>query len=417
MRAFLDNLRLALGTFLGNPLRSLLTLVGIVIGVATVITMMALIEGLRERVNRDLGSLGAHTFEVTKWPSGFGRINWAKYAKRQDLHGEDVKAILEGCPSVGSATPRSQEWGKKLTTAWRETNASVSIVGTEPTFLETSGVSVTNGRFFNETETLDGRPVVVIGVDVADVLFPGMDPVGSELRLQGRPFQVIGVLQKRGSVMGMASQDNQAIVPMRAFQQFYGSRRSVEIDIQARDGGSFQKAQDEVVNLLRRRRGLTPQEANDFEVHTNESMTASFNDLAGHRAGGRGRVPAVAGGGRHRHPEHHADVGDGADAGDWNPQGAGRAAPPHPGAVRHGGGAAVARGRSAGAGARLRVRVPGQVGAAVPHERARVGGGAVPGHELWRGAAVRHLPGVARGEAGPGGGDARGVGDGWGKSR
>lgn len=280
MRAFLDNLRLALGTFLGNPLRSLLTLVGIVIGVATVITMMALIEGLRERVNRDLGSLGAHTFEVTKWPSGFGRINWAKYAKRQDLHGEDVKAILEGCPSVGSATPRSQEWGKKLTTAWRETNASVSIVGTEPTFLETSGVSVTNGRFFNETETLDGRPVVVIGVDVADVLFPGMDPVGSELRLQGRPFQVIGVLQKRGSVMGMASQDNQAIVPMRAFQQFYGSRRSVEIDIQARDGGSFQKAQDEVVNLLRRRRGLTPQEANDFEVHTNESMTASFNDLS-----------------------------------------------------------------------------------------------------------------------------------------
>ncbi|AFE09302.1 putative ABC transporter permease [Corallococcus coralloides DSM 2259] len=280
MRAFLDNLRLALGTFLGNPLRSLLTLVGIVIGVATVITMMALIEGLREQVNKNLGSLGAHTFEVTKWPTGFGRINWAKYAKRKDLLGDDVRAIVESCPSVGAATPTSQEWGKKLTTAFRETPPSVSVLGTEPTYLETSGVVVSTGRFFNETETLDGRPVMVIGVDLADTLFPGMNPVGSEVRLQGRPFQVIGVLQKRGSVMGMASQDNQAIVPMRAFQQFYGKNRSVEIDIQARDGESFQKAQDEVVNLMRRRRGLTPQEANDFEVHTNESMTASFNELS-----------------------------------------------------------------------------------------------------------------------------------------
>ncbi|MCY1047318.1 ABC transporter permease [Corallococcus sp. bb12-1] len=280
MRAFLDNLRLALGTFLGNPLRSLLTLLGIVIGVATVITMMALIEGLREQVNKNLGSLGAHTFEVTKWPSGFGRFNWAKYARRKDLYGEDVKAILEACPSVGAATPTDQEWGKKLATAFRETHPSVSILGTEPTYLETSGVTVTNGRFFNETESLDGRPVMVIGVDVADALFPGMDPVGSDVRLKGRPFRVIGVLQKRGSVMGMASQDNQVAIPMRSFQQLYGKHRSVEIDIQARDGSVFQKAQDEVVNLLRRRRELTPQEANDFEVHTNESMTASFNELS-----------------------------------------------------------------------------------------------------------------------------------------
>ncbi|NOK20800.1 ABC transporter permease [Corallococcus carmarthensis] len=280
MRAFLDNLRLALGTFLGNPLRSLLTLVGIVIGVATVITMMALIEGLREQVNKNLGSLGAHTFEVTKWPTGFGRINWAKYAKRKDLHGDDARTILESCPSVASATPKVEVWGKKLTTAFRETPGSVTVVGTEHSYLETSGIVVTTGRFFNETETLDGRPVMIIGVDVADTLFPGTNPVGSELRLQGRPFQVIGVLQKRGSVMGMASEDNQAIIPMRAFQQFYGKNRSVDIEVQARDGESFQKAQDEVVNLMRRRRSLTPQEANDFEVHTNESMTASFNELS-----------------------------------------------------------------------------------------------------------------------------------------
>src|SRR5687768_10816825 len=99
-RASFDNLRLAFGTFLGNPLRSLLTLLGIVIGVTTVITMMALIEGLRIKVNKDLSQLGANTFQATKWPTGFGRINWQKYAKRPDITLEDSRAIEESCPSV-----------------------------------------------------------------------------------------------------------------------------------------------------------------------------------------------------------------------------------------------------------------------------------------------------------------------------
>src|SRR4029450_4517290 len=99
--ALWDNVRLAVGTLAANPLRSLLTLLGIVIGVTTVITMMALIEGLRIKVNNDLSQLGANTFQVSKWPMGFGRVNWQKYAKRKDLTLEDLRAIQESCPSVG----------------------------------------------------------------------------------------------------------------------------------------------------------------------------------------------------------------------------------------------------------------------------------------------------------------------------
>src|SRR5512140_1801566 len=121
MRAFLDNLRLAFGTFLGNPLRSLLTLLGIVIGVTTVITMMALIEGLRIKVNRDLSQLGANTFEVTKWPSGFGRFNWQKYAKRPDFVLDDARAIQESCPSVGAVGRADDEGGQKVATSSTET--------------------------------------------------------------------------------------------------------------------------------------------------------------------------------------------------------------------------------------------------------------------------------------------------------
>ncbi|MCP3064301.1 ABC transporter permease [Myxococcus sp. K38C18041901] len=281
MRAFFDNLRLALGTFLGNPLRSLLTLLGIVIGVATVITMMGLIEGLRTKVNRDLGRLGAHTFQLTKWPAGgFGRFNWAKFAKRPDMGMEDVRALEQFCPSVGLVAPSDDQGGQKVSTVSKETRPAVRIMGASTTYPTVSGLSVQSGRFFNEVEGLDGRNVIILGLDVADELFPGIDPVGFEVRLKGRPFRVIGVLQRRGSFLGMVSLDNQAIIPLRVFQQLYGKERSLDVDIQAKDPGLFRKAQDEVATLMRRRHNLAPDEANDFELHTNESVTASFNQLS-----------------------------------------------------------------------------------------------------------------------------------------
>lgn len=281
MRAFVDNLRLSLGTFVSNPLRSLLTLLGIVIGVATVISMMALIEGFRIKMNRDLSSLGANTFQVTKFPSGFGRFNWAKYAKRPDFTMDDVRAISTFAPSVGVISAADDQGGQKVLTAARETRPAVSITGTTPAYLETSGITVASGRFFGETEAVDGRSVAVLGADVADTLFPGMDPLGYEVRIKGRPFTVIGVLQRRGSFMRMVSLDNQVIVPLQPYQMLYGRNRSLDIHVQAREPGLLQRAQDEVGTLLRRRRNLAPLAPNDFEMNTNESMTQTFNQLSG----------------------------------------------------------------------------------------------------------------------------------------
>ncbi len=280
MRAFLDNLRLAFGTFLGNPLRSLLTLLGIVIGVTTVITMMALIEGLRIKVNRDLSQLGANTFQATKWPSGFGRFNWQKYAKRPDLTEEDARAVRESCPSVGAVGPADDEGGQKVATSNAETRPSVRVVGATAEYPETSGITVASGRFFTETEEVDGRSVAVVGVDVSEALFPGADPINHEIRIKGRPFTIIGVLQRRGSFLGMVSMDNLVIMPLQTFMPLYGKKRSLELNIQAREPELVSKAQDEVSNLLRRRRGVRPQEEDNFEIVTNESMTESFNQLS-----------------------------------------------------------------------------------------------------------------------------------------
>ena len=280
MRAFFDNLRLAFGTFLGNPLRSLLTLLGIVIGVTTVITMMALIEGLRIKVNRDLSQLGANTFQATKWPSGFGRFNWQKYAKRPDFTVDDARAIRESCPSVGAVGPADDEGGQKIATSNSETRPTVRVSGATSEYPETSGITVAFGRFFSETEAVDGRSVAVVGVDVSEALFPGADPINHEIRIKGRPFTIIGVLQRRGSFLGMVSMDNLVIIPLQTFMPLYGKKRSLDLNIQARDPELVSKAQDEVSNLLRRRRGVGPQEEDNFELVTNESMTASFNQLS-----------------------------------------------------------------------------------------------------------------------------------------
>ncbi|HYH98230.1 ABC transporter permease, partial [Hyalangium sp.] len=280
LRAAIDNLRLAIGTFLGNPLRSLLTLLGIVIGVTTVITMMALIEGLRIKVNKDLSQLGANTFMATKWPSGFGRFNWQKYAKRPDLTIEDSRAIQESCPSVGLVGSSDDDGGQKIATSNAETRPNVRVVGATPEYPETSGMTIASGRFFSDTEATDGRNVAVVGVDVTEALFPGTDPLNHEIRIKGRPFTIIGVLQRRGSFLGMVSMDNLVIMPLRTFQPLYGKNRSLDLNIQARSPELVDKAQDEVSNLLRRRRSVGPQDEDNFEVVTNESMTQSFNQLS-----------------------------------------------------------------------------------------------------------------------------------------
>lgn len=280
MYAFFDNLRLSFGTFRANVLRTLLTLLGIVMGVATVVSMMALIDGLQRKVNHDLSQLGANTFQATKWPAGFGRFDWRMYARRPSLTSVDAQALRDHCPSVSVISESDDERGQKLATENLETRPGIRVFGSTPNFLETAGLAVATGRFFNETEHLDGQNVVVVGVDVSEVLFPGMNPLGHRLRIRGRPFRVIGVLQQRGSFLGMESLDNQVIVPLRAFQQLYGKARSLNLNIQAKEGVRLEKAQEEVATVLRRRRNVSPQEPNNFELHSNESLTRTFNSLS-----------------------------------------------------------------------------------------------------------------------------------------
>ncbi|MCA3016265.1 MAG: ABC transporter permease [Myxococcaceae bacterium] len=285
MRALGDNLRLATGTFVAHPLRTALTLLGIVIGVATVMAMMALLEGLRLKVTNDLSQLGANVFRVDKWPQGirFGggdRLNWNKIAARPALTLGDKRAIAEQCPSVKRTSASAWQPGQRVRTAMTETQPNVFVLGTTVEYPETAGISLARGRAFNDQEDLDGRQVVVIGPDVADKLFPSLDPLGQELRLKGRPFTVVGVLARRGKVLGLFNLDNMVLVPMTTFLGLYGKRRTVSVSVEAKDQAVFDRAMDEARRLMRQRRRLGPSDEDDFEVSTNESMAKSLNDLS-----------------------------------------------------------------------------------------------------------------------------------------
>ncbi len=281
MRGFVDNLGLAFSTLRGNPLRSLLTLLGIVIGAATVVAMMSLVEGFRISVNKDLEGLGAGSFQVQKWPAAFGHVDRAKYAKRPDLTREQGEA-LRSLPHVGHVSIEAYHGGRRerIATRDRATKPNVDIWGGQPDYQYANAITIADGRFFTDTDIALGGRVAVIGADVADVLFPGGGAVGEEIRVRSYPFTVVGVAERRGSTLG-GSQDGWVLLPIDQYYQVRGKVTNHNIAIQAISPEHFQKAQDEVITRLRSIRGLRGLQENNFDIYSNETLTGTFNQFAG----------------------------------------------------------------------------------------------------------------------------------------
>jgi putative ABC transport system permease protein len=279
LRAVVDNFQLALRTFWGHRLRSALTLLGIVIGVATVVSMMALLEGLQRRVNADLAGLGANGFQLQKWPAGFGHFDNDKINRRPNVSFADYEAIQKHVPDVAKVTAEAYEGAKKFSTASRETRPGVQLAGGTQYYLDTNAMELAKGRPFSETEVQDAAQVVIIGPDIADVLFPDIDPIGQVVRLTGRSFEVIGVMTRKGGFAG-PGYDNTGIIPISVFFELFGRNRSLNISMQAWDTAVLQRAQDSVELLMRHRHNLRPDQESDFTIYSNESATATFNQIS-----------------------------------------------------------------------------------------------------------------------------------------
>jgi putative ABC transport system permease protein len=277
--ARLDDMRLALDSLASHKLRSGLTLLGIVIGVFTVVAMMALLNGLRKSIDKQLGELGANTFQVQRWPAvQFGQFS-PEIQARKKLTLTHVRQLRDLLPQAKEVGGQIWEYGKTAT-ANGYTDLGVQVSGGTPEFFTLTNLAVASGRAYTEAEVTAGSRVAVIGANVIDSLFPGQEPIGQKLKLGRMELEVVGTIERQGGIPLDGNPDNTVAVPISLFMELYGTSRSVDIGVMAADPESMKKLQDQAVTAFRKVRGLDASKENDFELVSNESVRGMFDNLA-----------------------------------------------------------------------------------------------------------------------------------------
>src|ERR1700732_1578523 len=268
-----EAIKIAFLSLWANKLRSALTLLGVVIGVAAVIAVVTFVNGINGYVATKIFNLGADVFIVFKVSPAVTNID--KYLdgeKRKDLTMEDYEAVLEACKHcewVGAALRNDSGHVK-----YGEQSISDTIVrGMTPSMVPILDIDLTAGRMINDVDLRNNSAVVVVGPDIVDNLIPGVDPINKELRIDGWVYRVIGVGKRKGKTLGQ-SMDNYALMPITAFQKQNGSHSSIRISGKAAaSGAGFEEAMDETRAILRARRHVRPGDDDNFDIETNFSGT------------------------------------------------------------------------------------------------------------------------------------------------
>ncbi len=292
---FSETLRLAFAALAANKLRSALTMLGISVGVFSVIGVMTVISGLRAQIESGMSTLGANTFVIDKFPAvNFGNGDRSRFYNRRNIDFAQANRFKE---LMGDATPvclQIRRGGSTAAYLDRKTNPNVGLIGTDENYLASLSYDLALGRNLDPGDVELGRPVCVLGADVASSLFPGETAIGHLIRLDGQNYTVIGMLAAKGASFG-SSQDNFLLTPITRWLQIYSrAGRSIKISVQAPSATALFAAQDQAIGVMRLVRGLKPEDPNDFELSTNDSIIAAFNQIAGVVAIGAFVISAIA---------------------------------------------------------------------------------------------------------------------------
>ena len=277
---FGEAVKLALQSLWANKMRSILTLIGVVMGVASVIMVVTLVNGANYFVATKLVNHGADVFTVGRFPSAccFSAEEYFKYQKRKVLNYEDFQAVRDECAEcteVGASISRST---KVSCNGHSSTDTEVRDITW--TMVSLNNLDISEGRGFTPSDDDVGTHNVIVGYDIVDNLLGDGDPLGKEIRVDGIPYTVIGVGDRQGKTLGM-SQDNWVVVPITTFMQTYG--HSDPLGISARAGGnaqSMERATDEVRAMMRIRRHNAPGQPDDFEIQTNDTFMDIWKQIS-----------------------------------------------------------------------------------------------------------------------------------------
>ncbi len=275
---FRETTRVAWDALVANPLRSLLTSLGIIIGVLAVVGMSSLIQGLSDYVQDELSEVGSEAFYVQARPSVEVRVGGHSNTRDwRDLELDDREAIERNVSSVAFVSAYSTQFGAEIRYGTEKTNPNVLLYGADGDLPRIQGLDLESGRFLSQIDDAQRRQVVILGQDLVERFFSRIDPLGQEVRIDGRRFRVVGILASQGEFLGF-SQDNLVMIPVSTFRKYWGRRSELALAVQARPGRS-QEAIDETTALLRRRRGLRPIDPNDFEIVTAASIQETMDTL------------------------------------------------------------------------------------------------------------------------------------------
>lgn len=275
---FREAIKIALQSLWANKMRTILTLLGVVIGVASVIMVVTLVNGAKQFVTTKINTYGADVVTVSKMPQTFITIEeYLAFQKRKDVLIDDYNAIVSDCKSCVSVGGLRNQRGKIV--VGTKSSTDTDIRGWTWTMPPISNLNIVAGRGFTESEDQHSAHVAIVGYDVVDNLLGEGDPLGKEIRVDGSPYTVIGVGERQGKTLG-SSQDNWVAIPLTAFIHTYGANKSMVIYVNAGAGGEvIERVSDELRTIMRGRRHLAPGVPDSFSIDTSATFQNVLNQI------------------------------------------------------------------------------------------------------------------------------------------
>jgi len=271
---FFENLKISLIAVFANKVKSLLTALGIVIGVFSVTLMGTLISGLDRSFESSMSWLGKDILYVSRY-EWFSDMEWWEVKNRPRMRSEYVNQIKNLSKYALAVSPVMQR-GASLSFDDKETRTE--IFGTNEEYMETISTDIQQGRFFSQSEDRNGSRVTVIGDGIKEAFFGFENPIGKYIKIDNVKFRVIGVLEKQGKFLGLFSVDNQAILPLGAYKRIFSKRGWMRLSVKVPED-KVEEGLDEISGVMRQIRGLKPSQKNDFAINQTKAFESQYNKL------------------------------------------------------------------------------------------------------------------------------------------
>ena len=275
---FSEILKMSLNAIRSNKLRSALTLLGIIVGVFSIIGVMTAVQVLQNSIESGLSNLGSNTFQVQKELVIANRSQWLKAMKRKDLRYPQGLVVREKMTLAQSVALESWKGGQVIQFGSLKTNPSVDVGGEEPEGITTNNWTIKEGRSFNDDDIRYSSFVAILGDDVVKKIFPRGGALGNEIRIGDDRYRVIGTFDPKGASLG-GNTDNRVIIPLSTFLNLYGKLRSIHIMIKAKNAEVYEDCVEEARMILRTIRNVAPGDEDDFTIFSNDSLISTFNDF------------------------------------------------------------------------------------------------------------------------------------------